>query len=715
MESRSTSTTSATAKLARWRRKLILAQRRRTRKNLTGKFPTVMIQPTSVPMNKHTQTQRRGGSTWTNQFPTRNAFSTVLETGQSSGASSSSASVARKRRRDILDDRNNVSNHPNKENSPLRKQPFFTTTLTPNSSNCIPLSPSLSNQINTAPSNTLLHQQTSHKRRRTLPTAANNLLATFNQTIPPPCNTNNASTSNAGNAGGKTLNGTPHIDTTASYTYDTDSNSEDNLNPGDCSSDDHESIENDDIVDSLLEQYSDIGDRVWDCPFCHASMWYQERRDKSRHTTVPKFHRCCRSGKVVLPLLLNPPPLLQHLLHNKTDAESKNYQSNLRTYNAMFSFTSPGMKFENTVANGGGPPTLRLHGQTCHRIGTLMPDVGQSPQYAQLYIFDTDNEVDNRMKCFSDNDVLSRDIVHKLKKMLDECNPHAKAFRMARDLLRGNEFLDLKIRLISERAEDGRVYNTTTVSEVAALIVGDIDPTTERDIIVHARDGHLQKITEFHPAYLAYQYPLIFVYGEDGYRKNILHRYEHESEVTRKNRQSIKDWLCFRLQERKSEAMTLLHSRRLFQQFLVDGFAMMESERLSWLRTNQSKLRVGKYNHLNDQTNGTQANSAPKRGKRVVLPSTFVGSKRYMDQLYFDGMAISSKLGFPDLFVTFTCNPAWPEIERALSGTNLKPHDRPDLITQVFKIKFDELMTDITKRHVLGKVIAFMYTIEFQK
>ncbi|XP_058783401.1 uncharacterized protein LOC131658083 [Vicia villosa] len=132
----------------------------------------------------------------------------------------------------------------------------------------------------------------------------------------------------------------------------------------------------------------------------------------------------------------------------------------------------------------------------------------------------------------------------------------------------------------------------------------------------------------------------------------------------------------------------------------------MEFERLNWLRDNQSKLRVGKYNNLTAQTDGDTRNEHQKRGKRVVLPSTFVGSKRYMDQLYFDGMAISSRLGFPDLFVTFTCNPNWPEIKRALSGTGLQPHDRPDIISKVFKIKFDTLMDDITKHHVVGKVIA---------
>ncbi|KAF1893137.1 hypothetical protein Lal_00015568 [Lupinus albus] len=33
----------------------------------------------------------------------------------------------------------------------------------------------------------------------------------------------------------------------------------------------------------------------------------------------------------------------------------------------------------------------------------------------------------------------------------------------------------------------------------------------------------------------------------------------------------------------------------------------------------------------------------------------------------------------------------------------LKPHDRPDIISRVFKIKFEELLQDLKKRHVLGK------------
>ncbi|XP_058741411.1 uncharacterized protein LOC131613788 [Vicia villosa] len=555
--------------LARRRRILILLAQRRSRQGIATQRATIPVHP-SFSINP-------------NLPSVDDVIFSVSAHNTSNGTPVSSnyqclendvgPSMARKKRRIILSNKRNTPNNANKENISITGQSILFKTQTPMSGQCLPLTANLSNVLNTAPLQRHVRQPISHKNP-------------------------------------------------AHYSDDANSHSEDDLN---CcsSSDDDAELDNEPLVDSHLEEYSDIRDRVWECPSCHASMWYQEHIGNTRHTTAPKFTRCCRSGKVVLPLLNDPPQLLQHLLHNGTSLDSKNYQSNIRTYNAMFSFTSPGMKFDNTVADGGGPPTLRLHGQTCHRIGTLIPKDGR-PQYAQLYIFDTDSEIDNRLKCFSKNKVIKRDIVSNLKLMLDECNPQAKAFRMARDLLKVNAFLDLKLRLISDRPEDGRVYNTPTVSEVAALIVGDIDPNTPRDIIIHARDGHLQQIDEFHPAYLAYQYPLIFVYGEDGYRKNILHRYEHEQQ-------------------------------------------------------------------LHDQSRGTQANTAPKRGKRVVLPSNFVGSKRYMDQLYFD------------------------EITCALSGTSLKPHDRPYLVTKVFKNKFDELMTDITKRHVLGKVIAFMYTIEFQK
>lgn len=66
------------------------------------------------------------------------------------------------------------------------------------------------------------------------------------------------------------------------------------------------------------------------------------------------------------------------------------------------------------------------------------------------------------------------------------------------------------MRLISDRKTDGKVYNQHTVSKVVALIVGDVDTSEEKGIIMETSGGKLKRIYEFHASYLAFQYPLIF-------------------------------------------------------------------------------------------------------------------------------------------------------------------------------------------------------------
>jgi len=91
---------------------------------------------------------------------------------------------------------------------------------------------------------------------------------------------------------------------------------------------------------------------------------------------------------------------------------------------------------------------------------------------------------------FSNQNKIDVEIVKKLTTMLDEFNVHAKSFRVARDRYREQPFHDLKLRLIAERTKDGRIYNMPTVSEVAALIVGDVDSASPRDIIMENRSGN---------------------------------------------------------------------------------------------------------------------------------------------------------------------------------------------------------------------------------
>ena len=85
-----------------------------------------------------------------------------------------------------------------------------------------------------------------------------------------------------------------------------------------------------------------------------------------------------------------------------------------------------------------------------------------------------------------------------------------------------------------------------------------------------------------------------------------------------------------------------------------------------------------------------------------------------MQQNYQDAMCIVAKFGKPDLFVTFTCNPKWPEIVNNLEKWQTS-ENRPDLVATVFHTKLMMLVDDITKGEIFGKVKAFLYVIEFQK
>ena len=131
--------------------------------------------------------------------------------------------------------------------------------------------------------------------------------------------------------------------------------------------------------------------------------------------------------------------------------------------------------------------------------------------------------------------VIQPEIVSTLSQMLDEHNVHAKIFRMARDRLADSQLDNVKLRLIAGREKDGRTYNLPNVSEVVALIVGDFDADSRRDIIVETQNGELQRIHELHSSYLGLQYPLLFPYGENGYRPDILHRSTSSSRKRKRN------------------------------------------------------------------------------------------------------------------------------------------------------------------------------------
>ncbi|CEP10635.1 hypothetical protein [Parasitella parasitica] len=163
----------------------------------------------------------------------------------------------------------------------------------------------------------------------------------------------------------------------------------------------------------------------------------------------------------------------------------------------------------------------------------------------------------------------------------------------------------------------------------------------------------------------------------------------------------------------KREQVGIHSFGKLFHQYVVDMYAKMEQQRLNFIRFNQKSLRAELYNGLADAIH-LGDNDMSEVGKKVILPSSFIGGPRFMAQLYQDAMNLVRRFGKPDLFITFTCNPAWSEIANELL-VNQKPSDRPDLCARVFNLKLRALLDDVVKNSVFGKVVAYCYSIEFQK
>eukprot|EP00798_Chlamydomonas_sp_ICE-L_P027773 gene27773-17913_t len=176
---------------------------------------------------------------------------------------------------------------------------------------------------------------------------------------------------------------------------------------------------------------------------------------------------------------------------------------------------------------------------------------------------------------------------------------------------------------------------------------------------------------------------------------------------------TARQFAVYRLQQRTDEPTHLFQSGRLFQEYMVDQYCKVENQRVNWIRFNQGTLRSDLYQGLADAMNhgDVDPNSI---GRRVVLPSSFTVGPRYLNQRYQDAMAVVRKKGKPDLFITMTCNPNWDEITAELIG-NQKASDRPDLTNRVFRLKLKELMDDLFKLGVLGKPVAWLKVVEFQK
>ena len=94
----------------------------------------------------------------------------------------------------------------------------------------------------------------------------------------------------------------------------------------------------------------------------------------------------------------------------------------------------------------------------------------------------------------------------------------------------------------------------------------------------------------------------------------------------------------------------------------MNNYAKIEMGRLNFIRHHQKELRADSYQVVKEHLNSDALYDLNSIGKVTILPSNFTGGPRHMEQLFQDAMAAIRVHGKPDLFITFTANPKWPEI-----------------------------------------------------
>lgn len=414
---------------------------------------------------------------------------------------------------------------------------------------------------------------------------------------------------------------------------------------------------------------------------------------------------CCSNGKVKLPALNLPPEPLSTLVSGTT-SESKHFLTNIRKYNSCFQMTSFGA---TNIVRDNFMPTFKVQGQIYHRTGSLLPMPDAEHKFLQIYFMgNTDDQIDQRCRY---NTGTKREIVSELQTLFDQHNEIIRLFRTALEQM---PTYDYSVVIRADKTPVGqhqRQYNAPTIAEVAIVIVG--DEFNSRDIVLHCRNGDVQRVSETHRSYDALQYPILFWQGEDGYHFNIKQINSQTNEETNK-KVSAMNYYAYRLMIRENVENHILKCRQLFHQYIVDMYAKIETERLLYIRLNQKKLRSEEYIHLCDAITNDGNLNPTELGKQVILPATFTGSPRHMNEYAQDAMTYVRAYGRPDLFITFTCNPTWVEIKDFLLPGQL-PSDRHDITARVFKQKLKSLMDFIVKHHVFGETRCWMYSIEWQK
>ena len=403
------------------------------------------------------------------------------------------------------------------------------------------------------------------------------------------------------------------------------------------------------------------------CPHCNARFWPNEKIN------------CCYGGTLILPEPTVPAELQSVIF-------SRSVRDHIRQYNMAMSMVSVG--HSNASLVGG---TFVMAGKSYHRIGPMTPQNGEASSFAQIYLLDAEEATNRRQQIFRHN--LDNHHLRQLHELMLRFNPRIAEFR----------------RAASSSVQE---FTWSTDCDILGMQMGAlvVAPGQRRHIIVRrSLDDKLASVSDAHPLYHPLAYPLLFPTGASGWHA-FLQRVDMSTLTSHKV--TLPDYGRSLLMHRETPTH-IQKCGRLAIEYYCDMWAQHEAHmaRFHTLPSQQAKYRVGRKCAIEDQL--SREGDIHDASTPMTLPSSFVGSNKWYHMLYLDALTFPVKFHAPDLFITFTCNNKWDEIVNALPRGSCW-QDHPDIVARCFWLKLKALMDDICKHEIFGKVVAFVWRIEWQ-
>lgn len=419
------------------------------------------------------------------------------------------------------------------------------------------------------------------------------------------------------------------------------------------------------------------------CRHCNARLFYEE---------TSRVQWCCGSGAYNIQ---NFTPLTEDFYSDPS------FVNKARAYNNLFAFSALGVS--HGYHHPPGLSFLKIQGRIYHRVFDLAYD--RTINNLGLYIHDSSEREREALKLNLDLQI-TQSITHYLHNV----NPFIECFKRLSLETSDQAFIQFQR---TTRATHGNILGDLPVGkEVAAILSTERESYVPRCIAVwKIGESRPHTVDIMHPLYESFQYPLLYPEGNAGWYPNKLDN--NGSKITQN-----KYVRCLLLSEPRFSRLS-----RLSEEWLVDMYCRIVEERLRYYDSMQkhssdSALRSAPLEEvvMNIEARNQIRHDETIQGEgivpgRVYLPSSFTGGPRYMKTKYCDAIALVNRLGNPSFFLTFTCNPKWPEIQQSTTG-NYSNHL---VCARAFNLRLAELLKDIRSGLWFGKCVYMLHVIEFQK